>query len=139
MECVEMQGSAVSSQERYFVTEQEEAAKIGEMVKRRRALRDSVTALEDELEKYAGSWRLLARLTEHVPPYDYRVESGKIEVLKLSMRMNPDQGNPEYDVQTDVPSTHFDIDLIKRLVTNLAESRASLASVQRKLKVLGVD
>lgn len=123
---------------RYFVTEQEEAAKNWAIIQRCKKLQGDEVRLIDELRSFSLDWRLLGDKTGN-RDFSYRVKEGNIEVLRVDMRQSTDSGDLRFVVDSSVAVKHFDLPAITALLTDLSETKKELALVKSQLHKLGVN
>ena len=123
---------------RYFVTEQEEHAKIGEMIQQRKSLKEKIAGLEHELSQLSTDWRMMSHIPDETnfPSERYVFEGDDLKIMRRSVRYGPGQ---EYGVDRTVSMKAFDREAIERLLTDLSERRTELERVMRQLAPFGIN
>ena len=116
------------STERYFVTEEQEEAKNWRMLKQRKAIRERLARLEDELKQFAASWTKMGRLAESPSGRAFKFDEEEIFAVN-------DRGQP----LERIPWRHFDKSRIEDLLADLQSSKDELESADRNVKALGID
>jgi hypothetical protein len=109
---------------RYFVTEKDADAKVGEMMRERRALRENLVRLEDELRKYAASWLELGKEGSELARRSFEFGDKELRIL------NPSQSNAEIAA---IPWAHLDSESIKRLLGDIQQTTRSLEDKDKVL------
>ena len=122
---------------RYFVTEQEEAAKNWEMLQKSKKLEARVARLQDELRQFSFDWSLLGKKA-HECDFNYRVDGENIEVLRIDVVKTTDPSDPQFKVDSSVRAKHFDLVSITALFADLTEAKKESALLKSQLRKLGV-
>jgi uncharacterized protein YcaQ len=112
---------------RYFVSEEQLKAKNWDMLQEAKALRSRRAALENEWNKFAASWGMLARAKTD---FAIRFDEKNITVLNRSQRMS---------VVDTVPQAHFDLEAMKRIQSELEKTEAELDTLDKQLRDIGVN
>jgi hypothetical protein len=123
---------------RYFVTDQEEAAKNWEMLQNGKALIAKVARLQDELRRFSLDWSLLGKLAAD-SSFSYRVDGERIEILCVDVFKTRDDSSPQFREESSVLAKHFDLPAITALLTELTGTKRELALAKSELRKLGVD
>jgi hypothetical protein len=111
---------------RYFVTQEQEEAKNWRMLKQRKAIREKVARLEDEMKQFAASWTMLGRLAASGQIFKFDEE----EIFVVNERGQPIER---------IPWRHFDKGRVEDLFSDLQSSKDELETADRNIKALGVD
>jgi hypothetical protein len=115
---------------RYFVTDDQLAAKKWRMLEDGKALKQRCEALEDEVKKFAASWTAMGRLGSMPHGSLFRLDEKQILVLKSSRPMG------ESEV---FPWKHFDADEIRNLLEDYERTRDEFEQKNESLKSYGID
>ncbi len=110
------------------MTEEQEEAKNWRMLKNRKAIRERLTRLEDEMKKFAASWTKLGRLADNPDSRVFKFDDEEIFVVN-------DRGQP----LERLPWCHFDKARIEDLLADLQSSKDELETANRNMRALGVD
>jgi len=110
-----------------YFTENELLIKTGRMVQEAQALKSRKVALEDEWGKFTASWRALGRADTG---FRVQFDGNSVNVL------NPSQG---VCVVGTALQAHFDLEAIKRLYSDLEETKAKLSVTEKQLRALGIS
>lgn len=123
---------------RYFVTEQDQAAKIGEMVQQRKSLKEKIATLEHELSQFSIEWSMMSRISDerNFSSDRYVFEGENLKVMHRSVRHDSREEN--YTVGQTISLKRFDREAIIRLLTDLSETRTELDRVMRQLAPFGI-
>lgn len=122
---------------RYFVTEQEEAAKNWEMIQKSKKLEASIARLQSELRDFSIDWSVLGKKASE-RDFSYRINGDNIEILRVDVIQTTDASDPQFKLDSSVRAKHFDLASITVLLTDLTEAKKELALVKSQLHKLGV-
>src|SRR5580658_6514198 len=90
---------------RYFVTEQEEAAKNWQMIQQGKRLKATVARLENELLLFSVSWSKLGSVARTIEDIDYNAFHADSDNIKVSRPQSHDGG--KILVIATLPAAHF--------------------------------
>lgn len=127
------------SSARYFVSEKDEAAKIGEMVQQRKSLKEKISCLEHELSQFSMEWRMMSLIPDdrNFSSDRYVFEGDDLKIMRRSIVFGSQEEN--YKVDRTVSMKTFDREAIVRLLTDLSERRNELERVMRHLTPFGIN
>ncbi|MGA2752410.1 MAG: hypothetical protein ABSE53_01485 [Terracidiphilus sp.] len=125
---------------RYFVTEKDESAKIGDMVKQRKSLKERLATLENEFTELSREWHLLSGLsdTRDFSNERYVVNDDELKVMRPS-RYTGTQQERQYEEAMVLSLKALDKDAVIRLFKELSETRNDLNRVSSQLRPFGID
>lgn len=125
---------------RYFVTEKDEAAKIGEMVQQRKTLKAKVATLEHELHDLTREWEMLTKLTGHDYERErYEFDGDSLKVMHPSRFSRLDAAERGYELSRTISLASLDKGRLVRLLTDLSATRNDLARVQEQLRPFDIN
>ena len=124
---------------RYFVSEQDESAKIGEMVKHRKSLKEKIATLEHELSELAKEWHLMSLIPDEreFPSERYVFEGDDIKIMRRSVVFGSKEDS--FRASRTMSMKAFDREAIERLLTDLSQTRNELERVLRQLAPFDVN
>lgn len=127
------------SSARYFVSEKDEAAKIGEMVQQRKSLKEKIAGLEHELSQFSMEWRMMSLISDdrNFSSDRYVFEGDDLKIMRRSIVFGSQEEN--FKVDRTVSMKTFDREAIVRLLTDLSERRNELERVMRQLTPFGIN
>lgn len=109
------------------MTEEQEDAKNWRMLQQRKRIRERLARLEDEMKRFAESWKTMERFFSSPSGRSFKVEEKNIHVFN-------DRGD-----LGRVPLAHFNAEKIEDLIVDFETSNEELREADRRLKALGVD
>jgi hypothetical protein len=126
---------------RYFVTEKDEAAKIGEMVQQRKNLKERLATLDHELYDVTSDLERLSKLTgTGYESERYVFDGDSLNVMRPSRYAKYDAAvEGQYELSRTIPLAALDKGRLIRLLTDLTETRNELERVLKQLQPFGIN
>ena len=109
------------------MTEEQEDAKNWRMLQQRNQIKGKLARLEDEMKRFAESWKTMERFFSSPSGRSFKVDEKNIHVFN-------DRGD-----LGRVPLTHFNQEKIEDLIADFETSSEELQEANKRLKALGVD
>jgi hypothetical protein len=111
---------------RYFVTDEQLKAKKWNMQEEAKALKGRVASLENELRKFAASWREVERFCASPDGWTFRLDDEKLIVV-----------NSRNQNIASAPWLHFDAARLKTLIGDLQQTKEALEIADEEMRRIG--
>jgi hypothetical protein len=121
----------------YFVTEEAKKAKNWDMVQQQIEAKANIARLGNELEGFARSWADLAEACNVWEDNTFIVSDTRIQV-KRPARVASERNECCSNMVADVESKHFDLEYIRKLLSDLEASKKHQTKLASQLKDIGV-